>query len=70
MRNIYCNRALCQSRSGKLGHMGVLVEKSLTPTIWVEHHVAKFPFGSNRNEKYKLAKPYLDTLIGGMAGKR
>lgn len=50
----------------KLGHMGVLVEKSLTPTIWVEHHVAKFPFGSKtENEKYKLAKPYLDTLIGG-----
>lgn len=50
----------------KLGHMGVLVEKSLTPTTWVEHHVAKFPFGSkSENEKFKLAKPYLKTLVGG-----
>lgn len=50
----------------KLGHMGVLVEKSLTPTKWVEHHVSKFPFGSKEeNEKYKLAKPYLSTLVGG-----
>ena len=50
----------------KLGHMGVLVEKSLTPTKWIEHHVTKFPFGSKtENEKYKLAKPYLKTLVGG-----
>ena len=50
----------------KLGNMGVLVEKSLTPTKWVEHHVAKFPFGSKEeNEKYKLAMPYLKTLVGG-----
>ena len=50
----------------KLGHMGVIVEKSLTPTSWVEHHVAKFPFGSrNENKKYKLAMPYLKTLVGG-----
>lgn len=50
----------------KLGHMGVLVEKSLSPTIWVEHHVARFPFGSKlENKKYELAKPYLDTLVGG-----
>ena len=46
--------------------MGVLVEKSLTPTLWVEHHVAKFPFGAKtENEKYRLAKPYLETLVGG-----
>ena len=46
--------------------MGVLVEKSLTPTIWVEHHIAKFPFGSKtENNKYKLAKPYVETLVGG-----
>lgn len=50
----------------KLGHMGVVVEKSLTPTAWVEHHVARFPFGSkSENEKYRLAKPYLKTLVGG-----
>ena len=50
----------------KLGHMGVLVEKSLTPTSWVEHHIARFPFGSkSENQKYKLAKPYLKTLVGG-----
>lgn len=50
----------------KLGHMGVLVERSLTPTLWLEHHVSKFPFGSkNENEKYRLAKPYIETLVGG-----
>lgn len=50
----------------KLGHMGVLVEKSLTPTKWVEHHVSNFPFGSKEeNEKYRLAKPYIPTLVGG-----
>ncbi len=50
----------------KLGHMGVLVEKSLTPTKWVNHHVSNFPFGSKEeNEKYRLAKPYLSTLVGG-----
>ncbi|NMA87453.1 MAG: CoA protein activase [Tissierellia bacterium] len=50
----------------KLGHMGVLVEKSLSPTKWIDHHVKNFPFGSKEeNEKYKLAKPYLKTLVGG-----
>jgi len=50
----------------KLGHMGVLVEKSLTPTIWVEHHIKCYPIGSKSERlKYKLAKPYMDTAIGG-----
>lgn len=50
----------------KLGHMGVLVEKSLTPTIWVEHHIKSFPFGSKIERlKYELAKPYLKTGVGG-----
>lgn len=50
----------------KLGHMGVLVEKSLTPTIWVDHHVKNFPFGSKgERKKHQLAKPYLKTLVGG-----
>ncbi len=50
----------------KLGHMGVFVEKSLTPTRWVEHHISKYPFGSKEeNMKYKLAKPYIKTLVGG-----
>ncbi|HSH36287.1 acyl-CoA dehydratase activase-related protein [Schnuerera sp.] len=50
----------------KLGHMGVVVEKSLTPTIWVDHHIKNFPFGSKtEREKHKLAKPYLKTLVGG-----
>lgn len=50
----------------KLGHMGVLVEKSLTPTIWVEHHVKFYPFGSKTERiKYEKAKPYLKTLVGG-----
>lgn len=50
----------------KLGNMDVLVDKSLTPTKWLEHHVFSFPFGSKyENTKYKLAKPYLPTLVGG-----
>lgn len=50
----------------KLGELGVLVDKSLTPTKWLEHHVINYPFGSEyENNKYKLAKPYLETPVGG-----
>lgn len=50
----------------KLGDMGVLVDKSLTPTKWLEHHLFSYPFGSkSENEKFKLAKPYLQSPIGG-----
>jgi len=50
----------------KLGEMGVLVEKSLTPTAWFKHHVYSYPFGSKEEKKkFKLAKPYLETLVGG-----
>lgn len=50
----------------KLGHMGVLVDKSLTPTIWVDHHIKSYPFGSKTERiKYKMAEPYLKTLVGG-----
>lgn len=50
----------------KLGEMGVLVDKSLTPTKWFNHHVYSYPFGSKEeNTKLKLAKPYLETLVGG-----
>lgn len=50
----------------KLGELGVLVDKSLTPTKWFEHHVYSYPFGSKDEKlKFKLAKPYLRTLIGG-----
>ena len=50
----------------KLGHLGVLVDKALTPTKWFEHHVFSYPFGSKfENTKYKLARPYLKELVGG-----
>ncbi len=50
----------------KLGHMGVIVEKSLTPTKWIEHHVYKFPFGSKEEKrKFHYARPYMKELIGG-----
>lgn len=50
----------------KLGELGVLVDKSLTPTKWLEHHVINYPFGSEyENTKYKLAEPYLKTPVGG-----
>lgn len=50
----------------KLGEMGVIVEKSLTPTKWFEHHILTYPFGSkSENEKFKLARPYMKDMIGG-----
>jgi len=50
----------------KLGHLGVLVDKSLTPTKWFEHHVISYPFGSaHENNKFRLAKPYLENKVGG-----
>lgn len=50
----------------KLGHLGVIVDKSLTPTKWFEHHVISYPFGSkHENNKFNLAKPYLAEMVGG-----
>lgn len=50
----------------KLGELNILVDKSLTPTKWLEHHVMSYPFGSKyENTKYKLAKPYLRDMVGG-----
>ena len=50
----------------KLGDLNVLVEKSLTPTIWLEHHVLSYPFGSkHENMKHKLAEQYLKNPVGG-----
>lgn len=50
----------------KLGAMDVLVDKSLTPTKWLEHHIFSYPLGSKyENTKYKLAKPYIPYMIGG-----
>lgn len=50
----------------KLGEQGVIVEKSLTPTKWFEHHILSYPFGSkSENEKFKLASPYMKDMIGG-----
>lgn len=50
----------------KLGDMNILVDKSLTPTKWLEHHLFSYPFGSKyENMKYKLAKPYLESMVGG-----
>lgn len=50
----------------KLGELGVLVDKSLTPTKWLEHHVLSYPFGSKyENRKFQLARPYLKDMVGG-----
>lgn len=50
----------------KLGHLGVEVEKSLTPSNWAKHHIFAFPFGSaEEKSKWRAAKPYLNTLVGG-----
>lgn len=50
----------------RLGHLGVEVDKSLSPTRWVKHHLFSGPFGAkDENDKRKAAKPYLKTLVGG-----
>ena len=50
----------------KLGELNILVDKSLTPTKWLEHHLISYPFGSKyENTKFKLAKPYLRDMVGG-----
>lgn len=50
----------------KLGHMGVIVDKSLTPSKWVTHHLGLGKLGvSEEKKKWKVAKPYLPTLVGG-----
>ena len=50
----------------KLGNMGIFVEKSLTPSIWLEHHVTKYPFGSKEEiKKHKLAMSYMKNAVGG-----
>lgn len=50
----------------KLGHMGVIVEKSLTPSKWISHHLGLGQLGiSEEKKKWKKAKPYLPTLVGG-----
>lgn len=50
----------------KLGHLGVEVDKSLTPSSWIKHHLLPGPIGSKEEkEKWKAAKPYLSTLVGG-----
>ncbi len=50
----------------KLGELGVVVDKSLTPTKWLEHHVLSYPFGSKyENRKFQLARPYLKDMVGG-----
>ncbi|EOD00564.1 acyl-CoA dehydratase activase-related protein [Caldisalinibacter kiritimatiensis] len=50
----------------KLGHLGVEVDKSLTPTKWVKHHLFSGPIGSKEeNKKIEAAKPYLKAMVGG-----
>lgn len=50
----------------KLGHLGVEVDKALAPSKWVKHHLLPGSFGSKEEkEKWKAAKPYLNTLVGG-----
>ncbi|MTI65397.1 MAG: CoA protein activase [Firmicutes bacterium] len=50
----------------KLGHFGIEVEKSLTPSKWLSHHLGLGNIGiSEERKKWKAAKPYLRTLVGG-----
>lgn len=50
----------------KLGELNVIVDKSLTPTKWLDHHVLSYPFGSKyETTKFKLAKPYMVDMVGG-----
>lgn len=50
----------------RLGHMDVIVNKSLTPSKWASHHLGLGNLGiSSEKTKWKKAKPYLKTLVGG-----
>lgn len=50
----------------RLGDMGIFVEKSLTPTLWVDHHIKSYPFGSKSElNKHRLAMPYMKNAVGG-----
>lgn len=50
----------------KLGHMNVIVDKSLTPSKWASHHIGMGQLGiSEEKKKWKKAKPYLKSLVGG-----
>lgn len=50
----------------KLGELNVLVDKSLTPSKWIDHHILSYPFGSKYEKtKFKLAKPYMPDSVGG-----
>lgn len=52
----------------KLGELGVVVDKSLTPTKWLDHHVLSYPFGSKyEKRKFRLSQPYLNDMVGGHA---
>lgn len=50
----------------KLANMGVEPYMALTPTKWVKHHLGLGLIGiSEERKKWKAAKPYLSTLVGG-----
>lgn len=50
----------------RLGEMGVLVDKALTPSIWLEHNIKRYPFGSKHElNKHRLAMPYMKNTVGG-----
>ncbi|KNF09544.1 protein of unknown function DUF2229 [Gottschalkia purinilytica] len=50
----------------KLGYLGIEVNKSLSPSKWVDFHLASFPFRSKEEKRtWKAAKPYLETMVGG-----
>lgn len=50
----------------RLGNIGVYVDKALTPSLWVEHHIKRYPFGSkNELNKHRLAMPYMKNPVGG-----
>lgn len=50
----------------RLGNMGIFVDKSLTPSLWVDHHIKKYPFGSKTElNKHRLAMPYMKNAVGG-----
>ncbi|WP_018250014.1 acyl-CoA dehydratase activase-related protein [Orenia marismortui] len=51
----------------KLGELGVLVDKSVYLTDWIEEHlyISIFRKDKNRRRIAKLAKPYLNYFVGG-----
>lgn len=49
----------------QLGHMGVEVKRSIYLSDWIEEHFSPIHINKSRSHLRKLARPYLDSHVGG-----